>query len=558
MIPKTSTLPDDPAELKQIIAEMTAVHEAQIDEVRGDHESRVGQLRSLYESEIDKLRGRYGAEIDVLHEQIRHLYDQLFGRSSEKYLGSDTSPQLALFDMPEPDVDEGKKEIVEVPSHTRKKRGRKTLPEGLPRVEVIHDIAEEEKVCGCGEALGRIGEEISEKLDIIPAIIRVIKHIRPKYACRCCEGIEDDGAAVKIAPVHPQIIPKGIASGGLLAHVLTAKFEDALPFYRQEKQFDRLGVQIGRATMCNWAVKAADACRPLLDLLCQEIRSGPLINIDETTVQVLKEPGRSPTTKSYMWIFRGGVPDKPSLIYRYHPTRSGDVAAAFVNGYEGAVQTDGYSGYGFLNTNKSISHLGCWAHARRTFMDARKARSKKVKVSGSVDVALNYIRKLYYIEKRAKAQNLNVDQLVALRQKEAKPLLEMFRAWLEKKSLQLVPKSLLGKAVSYTLNQWPRLLGYLDNGYATMDNNLAENAIRPFVVGRKNWLFAGTVEGAEASAAIYSLIETAKANGLDTYKYLRFLFEQLPLAKSKDDYRRLLPQQLAAEKLILPENWSVV
>ena len=539
MISTPSILPDDPVELKRIIAQLTAEKASLSDQ----HES---------------LRRHYEAENELLREQIRKLFDQLFGRKSEKLFGG--SPQLLLFDMPEidPEVETEVEEKVVIEAHSRKKAGRKPLPESLPRVEVVHDIEEEEKVCGCGAALERIGEEVSEKLDIIPAIIRVIRHIRPKYSCRCCEGVEDDGPTIKIAPVPPQIVPKGIASAGLLAHILTAKFADALPFYRQEKQFARLGVEIGRATMCNWAMKAAEACKPLLELLSQEIRSGPLINIDETTVQVLHEPGRSPTTKSYMWIFRGGDPQKVSLIYRYAPTRSGDVAASFIKKYKGAVQTDGYVGYDFLDTKDSIIHLGCWAHVRRKFMDAAKAGSSKSKKRGSVDVALGYIRKLYGIEKQAKVQELDAEQVVALRQSEVKPMLEKFRQWLEKKSLQVVPKSLLGKAVSYTLDQWPRLVGYLEIGYATPDNNLAENAIRPFVVGRKNWLFAGTPEGAAASAAMYSLIETAKVNGLDTYKYLRFLFENLPFAKSEEEYRNLLPQQLDADKLVLPQSYSVV
>ena len=535
MISPPSTLPDDPVELKKIIAQISA----QCDQ----YESRCKQ---------------YESENELLREQMRKLFDRLFGRKSEKLFGG--SPQLLLFDMPEidPEAEPEVEDKVEIEAYSRKKAGRKPLPENLPRVEIVHDISEDEKVCSCGAPLERIGEEVSEKLDIIPAIIRVIRHIRPKYGCRCCEGVKDDGPTIKIAPVPPQIIPKGIASAGLLAHILTAKFADALPFYRQEKQFARLGVEIGRATMCNWAMKAAQACRPLLDLLCQDIRSGPLINIDETTVQVLAEPGRSPTTKSYMWIFRGGDPQRASLIYRYAPTRSGAVASSFIKGYEGVVQTDGYVGYDFLDADESIVHLGCWAHVRRKFMDAAKAGSSKSKKSTSVDVALGYIRKLYGIEKRAKVRKLNIDQLVALRQQEAKPLLEKFRKWLEKKSFHVVPKSLLGKAVSYSLDQWPRLVGYLELGYATPDNNLAENAIRPFVVGRKNWLFAGTPEGAAASAAIYSLIETAKANGLDPYKYLRYLFENLPFAESEEDYRKLLPQQLGADKLVLPQSYSVV
>lgn len=532
-----STLPDDPVELKKIIAQLKAEKES----LRHQHQSRYRQLES---------------ENELLREENRKLFDQLFGRKSEKLFSG--SPQLLLFDMPEIDPEVEVEETVTIETHCRKKPGRKPLPEDLPRIDVVHDIDEEEKICGCGTALERIGEEVSEKLDIAPAIIRVVRHIRPKYGCRSCEGVEDAGSTIKIAPVPPQIIPKGIASGGLLAHILTAKFDDALPFYRQEKQFARLGVEIGRATMCNWAMKAAEACQPLLEMLTGEIRSGPLINIDETTVQVLKEPGRSPTTKSYMWIFRGGKEQQPSLVYRYSPTRSGTVASSFIDNYVGAVQTDGYVGYNFLDASESITHLGCWAHVRRKFMDARKAGSSKPKKGGSVDVALGYIKKLYAIEKRAKNQDLNIQQLVALRHSEATPMLTKFRKWLEKKSLHVVPKSLLGKAVSYALDQWPRLVRYLDIGYATPDNNLAENAIRPFVVGRKNWLFAGTPEGAEASAIIYSLIQTAKANGLDSYSYLRYLFENLPFATSDEDYRNLLPKQLGADKLVLPNNFSVV
>jgi len=516
----------------------------------------MAQMQQHYEAEKESLREEYESALSILHEQVRHLYNQLFGRKSEKTYGG--PPQLLLFDMPEPDPESEPEEQVEVPAYTRKKSGRKPLPEKLPRVEVIHDIDEQEKVCACGAQLTRIGEEVSEKLDIIPAIIRVIKHIRPQYSCKSCEGIEDDGPTVKIAPVPPQIIPKGIASGGLLAHILTAKFEDALPFYRQEKQFTRLGVELGRATMCNWAMKAAEACKPLLQLLQQDVLSGPLINVDETIVQVLNEPGRSPTTKSYMWIFRGGEPHKPSLMYQYHPTRSGGVASAFLRDYQGVVQTDGYVGYDFLDTMKGITHLGCWAHVRRKFMDAQKGRGMSVKKIGSVDVALGFIRKLYAIEKKAKAQNLDPSQLIQLRKKEAGPVLDTFRIWLEKKSLHVVPKSLLGKAVAYTLSQWDRLIRYMDHGAATPDNNLAENSIRPFVIGRKNWLFAGTPEGASASAAIYTLVETAKGCGLDVYQYLRYLFEHLPLVQSEDDHRKLLPHQLTTEQLALPQNYSVV
>ena len=448
----TSTLPDDSESLKLIITD---------------------------------LHSRHDKETSILLEQIRHLRDKLFGRKSEKMIIDIGVRPLLLFDMPEPadiEADEPKEEISVLP-YTRKKRGRKPLPEDLPRIEVFHDIPEEDKTCSCGCEMSRIGEEVSEQLDIIPAKAQVIRNIRPKYACRNCDGIETDGPTVKIAPVPLQIIPKSIASPGLLAHVLTGKFVDSLPFYRQEKQFTRIGVDLTRSSMCNWAMKVAEACQPLYNLLQDAVLSGILINADETTVQVLKEPGRSPTSKSYMWIFRRGDPEHPALVYQYKPTRSGTVAQEFLCGYHGYVQTDGYSGYDFLDIAPNIHHIGCWAHARRKFTDMVKAQGKNRK-TGSGDVALSYIRKLYKIEKDAKQNNLSHEDIFQLRQEKAVPILDDFRQWLSKKSLQTPPKGLLGKAVSYTLRQWDRLVGYVEDGRLSPDNNAAENSIRPFVVGR--------------------------------------------------------------------------
>jgi transposase len=490
----------------------------------------------------------YDKETGILLEQIRHLRAQLFGRKSEKFQSEGGPQPLPLFDMPEPVGIEYDKEEIHVPAHNRKKCGRKPLPEELPRVEVIHDIDDADKVCACGCELSRSGEEVSEQLDIVPARVQVIRHIRPKYACKNCEGVEDNGPTVKIAPVHSQIIPKSIASPGLLAHILTGKFIDHTPFYRQEKQFIRLGVEVSRTSMCNWAVQTASACQPLLNLLQDEVLAGSFINIDETTLQVLREPGRDPTSKSYMWIFRRGDPDKPVLIYQYHPTRSGDVARAFLRDFQGYVQTDGYSGYDFLDFIEEIRHVGCWAHARRKFMDVIKAQGKNRK-SGSADKALSYIKKLYKLEKDARKNVFSPEEIYRMRQDEAKPILVDFEKWLLKKKLQTPPKGLLGKAVSYSLNQWHRLIGYIEDGRLTPDNNMAENSIRPFVVGRKNWLFSGTPEGAEASALLYSLIETAKVNKLEPYTYLRYIFERLPVASSLEDYEALLPWNVAREQM---------
>jgi transposase len=397
----TRTLPDDPEELKQIIVKSQAV------------------------------QSRYEKENELLREQIRLLQAQMFGKKSEKGAADTEAVQLPLFDMPEPEVEQ-EVEQVEIASHQRQKPGRKPLPENLPRETIVHDIAEQDKICGCGASLTCIGEDVCEKLDIIPAVIRVIKHVRPKYACKKCEGLETEGPVVKIAPPPKQIIAKSIATAGLLAYILTAKFCDALPFYRQERQFDRIGVEISRANMCNWAMKAAEVCQPVVTLLQQEIRSGPLINIDETTIQVLYEPGRAPSTKSYMWVCRGGSSDRPGLLYHYAPSRSAEIARNLLGKYSGVVQSDGYSGYDFLDQVPEVRHAGCLAHARRKFTDMQKAQGKNNK-PGSVDIALGYIRKIYAVESEAGKKGITGERLLKLRQEKAKPIFDDFFKWLSKK-----------------------------------------------------------------------------------------------------------------------------
>ena len=521
-----SSLPENPADLKAIVI-------------------------SLATSRVD-LEKTYQSRIEYLEERIRLLQNELFGRKSEK-LPKEDRDQLLLFNEVEIEKeaqDNALPDEIVIAEYRRKKRGRKPLPQDLPRVEVIHDLSEDEKVCACGSHLSRIGEEVCEKLDIIPAKVRVLRHIRYKYACKNCEGIESDGPTVKIAAAPVELIPKSIATSGLLAHLLVAKFEDALPFFRQEKIFARMGIELSRATMCNWAVKVAERIKPLMELLHQEIRSGPLINIDETPVQVLSEPGRSNTSKSYMWVYRGGDPQKPVLIYQYQPSRSGQVPLIFLKGYQGFVQTDGYSGYDLLGRQVGIRLVGCWAHVRRKFLEIIKAKPNPKK-KGHAEEALDYIRRLYAIEKQATVYELSSDQLYCLRQDAAKPILNDFKSWLLQMSTLTPPKGLLGKAVNYTLHNWDRLARYIQDARLRPDNNLAENAIRPFVLGRKNWLFSGHPNGAEASAAIFSLIETAKANGLKPYEYFRFLFEKLPHVESQENYRKLLPQYIGPSLLAI-------
>jgi transposase len=359
---------------------------------------------------------------------------------------------------------------------------------------------------------------------------------------------EPSKPTVAIAPAPPQIIPKSIATPSLLAHVIVTRFVDAVPFYRQEKQFARLGVDIKRSTMSNWAIALAEACSPLLALLQTEVLAGPLVNCDETTLQVLREPGRKATTKSFIWVFAGGSADKPAVFFLYSPTRHGKVAAEFLQGYSGAVQTDGFDGYNFLDALPEIQHHGCWGHARRKFMDVLKAAGRYHPLpqprGGVADEMVERIRVLYAVEASAREKELSPADTVVLRQERAKPEVTAIKTLLDRVADEVPPKGLLGKAVNYTRNQWPRLETYLENGHVGLDNNRAENTVRPIVVGRKNFLFAGSPDGAHASAGLYSLAETAKANGLEPYRYFLHIFTQLPRAGSTEEIRSLLPQHL--------------
>jgi transposase len=494
------------------------------------------------------LDAQYRAKIEFLEERIRLFQKELFGRKTEKRPIETELKQLHLFNEAEVLSEEEKEEKpLVVPEHTRRRPKREPIPDDLPRVDVIHDIPEEEKICSCGAELCRIGEEVSEKLDIVPAKIQVIRHIRYKYACKQCEGVESTGPTVMIAPPPAELIPKGLATAGLVAYIAIAKYSDGLPLYRQEKIFARYGVELSRSTMAGWMVKAAECCEPLMGLLRRELISGPLVNADETPVQVLNEPGRANTTTSYMWVFRGGDPGREVVLYRYSPTRSGDVPREVLQGFGGYLQTDAFSAYDGLEGQVRL--VGCFAHVRRYFVKVIDARGKSGKKPGSAEVALDYIRQLYAIEKAARKQELSPSEHCLFRMEKAEKILDGFKAWMDKQILLTPPKGLLGKALSYARTHWPKLIRYIEDGHITPDNNAAENAIRPFVVGRKNWLFAGHPNGANAGATLFSLIETAKSCGLEPYAYLRYLFERLPFAQTPEDYEALLPQRLTPEQL---------
>lgn len=493
-------------------------------------------------------------KMQQMEERLRWFIHRCFGSSSEKA----NAAQLQLFNEAEQSVgdteaEDADAEIDESPetetlTYTRKKPGRPAIPDNLPRIRIEHELAEAERFCACGCERHVMGEEISEQLDIIPAQVQVLQHVRKKYACRQCEG------SIKTAPLPPQPLPKTKASPGLLAFIIAAKFVDALPLYRQSTILQRHGIQLPRQTLSNWVIGCGRLIQPLINLLQDHVLSGRVLQVDETTVQVLQEDGRDPQTKSYMWVRVGGTAQQRAVLFHYAPSRGGQVARELLDGFQGYLQTDDYAAYDQPGKQAGVTHQACMAHARRKFTDAQKAakpnkstknkaKTKNRPKTGKVEVALGYFAKLYAIEKRIKS--LPDDERYQIRQQEAIPLLTTFRQWLDKALGEgVLPKSYLGKALSYLHNNWNALLHYTEAGYLSIDNNAAENAIRPFVIGRKNWLFNNTVAGAEASANLYSLIETAKANGLEPYHYLKRVLTELPAANTVEQIEALLPWQV--------------
>jgi transposase len=492
--------------------------------------------------ELQRLVVGLQKEVIVLHDELTLLRHKIFGRRSERF-SQDDLKQSCLFDEASTGEDQRPEAQIQVhtqvAAHSRAKPGRRPLPADLPREEVLHDIPEEEKLCSCGQPLIRIGEEVSEKLEFTPARLTVIRSVRPKYACKACEGFEC-GHPVKIAPLPAQIIERGIATPGLLAYILVSKFCDAIPFYRQERQFERIGIELPRGDFCNWAVQVGRRCDPLIEIFLAAIRAGPMAQMDETRLQVMKEAGRADTAQSFMWVLRGGPPGNPVIVYRYHPSRSASIPLQYLSGYKGFLQTDGYDGYEEVGSLPGVTHVGCWAHARRKFDEAAKAS----KNGGSAHEAVARIAKVYTVERELRAVKLSPEEFMSRRKAQVLPILESFKEWLDSKAVQVLPSAHLGRAVSYALNEWPKLVRYLDSPYLTPDTNHIENAIRPFVVGRKNWLFSGSPLGAHASATLYSLIETAKANGIEPYRYLRYIFTKLPTAQTPDELSRLTPYGL--------------
>jgi len=438
--------------------------------------------------------------IEQLLEQFRLARHRQFGTSSEKAPGQGEFFNEAEYlsavaeEAPHTEADDA---ALRAP---RSRGVRKALPPELPRVQIRHVLPENERRCACGCELIVIGQEESEQLDVIPARIQVLHHIRERYACSRCES------APVLAPLPAQAIPKSNASAGLLAHIAVAKYQDGLPLHRQEHILARSGIDLPRQTLARWMIRVAELAQPVVNLLWDELLSNPVIHCDETVVQVLKEPDKPPSSHSYMWALAAGPPERSVVLFDYHPSRSGEIPKRLLAGFRGYLMTDGYEGYNSLSAQDTVKHLCCMVHARRRFRDAQRAQPPGI--TGRADIAIEYFRKLYQIERKIADADPQTRYLT--RQSESIPLLQKFRAWLDEALTHVAPKGVLGEALQYLHKYWPKLIRYCEDGQLPIDNNRLENAIRPFVIGRKAWLFSDTPAGAHASAALYSLIETAK------------------------------------------------
>jgi transposase len=527
------SLPNDPDQLKDEVLELRgAVKEKE--QAIADKEQRIEQLLDY----ILLLRKRqFGAGADRLNKDQVTLFDE-----------AELEQLLAELDLPAGPEDV-EPTVQEKAARAAKKPVRRPLPAHFNRVEKVIDLSDEEKAA-MGNDWTFIGYDTSEQLAIIPRQHYVIAYKRAKYVPNN-DAVAGAEQGVRIAPRPDQILPKSIAHSSVIADVITRKFVDGLPFYRQEAIHARAGIALSRQTMSGWVIQLHERLSPLMAAMKRLLYQGRVIHIDETRLQVLNEPGRANTQLSYMWVYGGGPPDQPVNWYQYADTRSGEVPEAFLypKGEEPPesamyLVTDGYDAYNALaKTPGILGHAACWAHVRRRFVEATHGR----KHTAAAHQMVALIHKLYQVERAAREKPPEARK--ALRQKRARPILDKIKTWLDEKVVKVLPKSPLGEAIAYTLGLWPKLTTYLEDGHIEIDNNKAENAIRPFVIGRKNFLFSGSPRGADASATLYTLVESAKANDLEPWAYLNYLFEKLPAAKSEKALLALLPQNSKMEDL---------
>ncbi|KER00938.1 IS66 family transposase [Photorhabdus temperata] len=479
----------------------------------------IDQLKALvYQLQAD-IQGK-DRQIALLLEQLSLSKSKRFGKQSEKADKGTFNEAEQQDSLPKP-----------APAHHKK--GRQPLPAGLAREAQRHTLNAPHCDC-CGEPLHACGVETAETLKIVPQKVSVIRHERTKYACRQCEKTQTHSKIIT-APAPPSLLPRTIASPDTQAAIVTAKYVDALPLYRQADILARSGIEISRSTLANWCVQLGRKVHVLVEQIRTHLLNEPLICADETPVQVLHEAARPAQSKSYMWVYRSGeFVAHPAVIFDYQPSRSGRCVADFLGDYAGYLLTDGYAAY---DTLKSVRHAGCMAHARRKFTEAQKVQPGKK--AGRAEQGLTFIARLYAIEREARP--FSPDERRRLRQEKATPILKDFHDWLTEASRTALPKSAIGTAITYALNQWSKLIVYLEDGHLSIDNHVTERDIRPFTTGRKNWIFSTSPDGAFASANLYSLVMSCRANDINPYFYFRHIFTELPKRHSDDSLHDLLP-----------------
>ena len=457
-------------------------------------------LRAKLEAALRKLYGRRSEKLDP--NQLLFEFVEL-GEEAERELEEESKESsLEADDDPEP------------PRRKKRRRGRNPIPENLPRKREVIEPSPEERICaGCHGEKAPIGEKVTEELEFIPAEFYVREIVRVSYACPHCK----EGVVTPALPPRP--IERGRPGPGLLAHIAVSKYADHLPLYRQEKIFERGGVDLSRQTLCHWMGEVAGLLEPLYDALKAFILAARFVQADETPVQVMDPsyPGR--TRQGYLWVYARPWAE---VVFDFTSTRSRDGPSRFLKGYSGVLQTDAYSGYNEILRTGRITHVGCWAHARRGFYKAKGEAPQEARV------ILGAIQKLYRIERRAKEAGLSPQARAELRKAEAAPVLEILLVFIQDLSGKVLPRSKLGEAVGYALAQWPTLIQYVECGEAEIDNNSVENAIRAVAVGRKNWLFLGDPQGGGLRAEVlYSLLGTCHRLGVNPFEYLRDVIDRV-------------------------------
>ncbi|MGZ6300231.1 MAG: IS66 family transposase [Candidatus Limnocylindria bacterium] len=496
-------LPDDPALLKRLLVERDIAitqRDTLIERVRQEAAEQIEALRLRLEAEKK-------AEIDAI---LRRFY----GPKSERF----DPRQLLLFGLQvdalpldEPSIQEESGEpLVTRRVRNRHKHGRQQLPDHLPRIEVEHDLADDEKPCPCcGEVRQRIGREVSEQLEYLPASFKVLRHVRHTYACKRCETTAVD-PQIQTAAKPPQPIDKGLAGPGLLAYVITSKLGDHLPLYRLERIFERQDVSIARSTMCAWLQAAGELVGPLVSLMTDRVRRSRVIHTDETRVPV-QAPGTGRCRKGRIWTYIGDH-QNPYIVYHYTPDRTRAGPTNWLAGYKGYLQADAYGGYDGIYHKGDVTEVACWAHARRKFFDAKETDGRR-----SAHL-LARVGELYEVERQAKG--LDESTRLELRRDQSVPVLGRIKAWLDEESRIVLPRSPMAGAMGYVLNQWDALCVYATRGFLAIDNNAAERALKRVAIGRKNWLFAGNDRAGQTTATLYSLIASAERHQVDPQRYL--------------------------------------